>query len=80
MTISQERDARPTTSTRTLRSRKGPLPRPTLNLPLEFKAFCLGHQELFHDYAEVQFGSRPTAEEVIHRVFREILGPAGPVS
>ncbi|WP_326615285.1 hypothetical protein OG949_41045 (plasmid) [Streptomyces scopuliridis] len=53
---------------------EGPLTRPALNLPLEFEAFYLGHQELFHDYAEVQFGSRPAAEEVIHRVFREILG------
>ncbi|MFJ1751130.1 sigma factor-like helix-turn-helix DNA-binding protein [Streptomyces sp. NPDC088116] len=53
---------------------EGPLTRPALDLPLEFEAFYLGHQELFHDYAEVQFGSRPSAEEVIHQVFREILG------
>ncbi|MFC9608019.1 sigma factor-like helix-turn-helix DNA-binding protein [Streptomyces niveus] len=46
---------------------------PALNLPLDFEAFYLGHQEPFHDYAEVQVGSRVAAEAVIHRVFLEIL-------
>ncbi|MEV7683261.1 sigma factor-like helix-turn-helix DNA-binding protein [Streptomyces sp. NPDC088341] len=55
-------------------SQEGPLTRPALNLPLDFEAFYLGHQEPFHDYAEVQVGNRPAAEEVIHRAFLEILG------
>lgn len=44
-----------------------------LDLPLDFEAFYLGHQESFHAYAEVHFGSRKAAEEVIHQVFLEIL-------
>lgn len=44
-----------------------------LDLPLDFEAFYLGHQESFHAYAEVHFGSRKAAEEVIHHVFLEIL-------
>ncbi|MFI1018444.1 sigma factor-like helix-turn-helix DNA-binding protein [Streptomyces sp. NPDC020965] len=67
-------------------SQEGPLTRPglglppaldlspALDLPLDFEAFYLGHQEPFHDYAEVQVGSRHVAEEVIHRAFLEILG------
>ncbi|WP_405856920.1 sigma-70 family RNA polymerase sigma factor [Streptomyces sp. NBC_01515] len=43
-----------------------------LDLPLEFEAFYLGHQEAFHSYAEVHFGTRETAEEVIHEVFLQI--------
>ncbi|MDX3232553.1 sigma-70 family RNA polymerase sigma factor [Streptomyces sp. ME19-01-6] len=43
-----------------------------LQLPLEFEAFYLGHQEFFHDYAEAQLGSRRVAEEAIHQAFREI--------
>lgn len=45
-----------------------------LDLPLDFEAFYLGHQESFHAYAEIHFGSRTAAEDVIHRVFLEILG------
>ncbi|MGY1583813.1 RNA polymerase sigma factor [Streptomyces sp. MN13] len=43
-----------------------------LNLPLDFEAFYLCHQEAFHAYAEVHFGTRQVAEEVIHEVFLEI--------
>ncbi|MGW0331089.1 RNA polymerase sigma factor [Streptomyces sp. NPDC003011] len=43
-----------------------------LDLPLDFEAFYLGHQEVFHAYAEVHFGTRAAAEEVIHEVFLEI--------
>ncbi|EPH41456.1 sigma-70 family RNA polymerase sigma factor [Streptomyces aurantiacus] len=43
-----------------------------LDLPIDFEAFYLGHQEAFHDYAEVHFGTRTAAEEVIHQVFLEI--------
>ncbi|MFD1659055.1 RNA polymerase sigma factor [Streptomyces caeni] len=43
-----------------------------LELPLDFEAFCLGHQEVFHAYAEVHFGTRAVAEEVIHEVFLQI--------
>ncbi|MET9759978.1 sigma-70 family RNA polymerase sigma factor [Streptomyces sp. NPDC006372] len=44
------------------------------DLPLDFEGFYLGHQEFFHDFAEIHFGSRRTAERVIHQVFLEILG------
>ncbi|MFB9458369.1 sigma-70 family RNA polymerase sigma factor [Streptomyces antimycoticus] len=44
-----------------------------LQLPLDFEAFYLGHQELFHDYAETQLGGRRAAEEAIHKAFLEIL-------
>lgn len=43
-----------------------------LELPLDFEAFYLGHHEVFHAYAEVHFGTREAAEEVIHDVFLEI--------
>lgn len=43
-----------------------------LDLPLDFEAFYLGHQAAFHAYAEVHFGTRAAAEEVIHEVFLEI--------
>lgn len=43
-------------------------------LPLDYEAFYLGHQEAFHDYAEVNLGHRGTAEEAVHRGFLEILG------
>ncbi|MBA2811167.1 sigma-70 family RNA polymerase sigma factor [Streptomyces sp. KM273126] len=43
-----------------------------LDLPLDFEAFYLGHQTAFHAYAEVHFGTRAAAEEVIHEVFLEI--------
>lgn len=43
-----------------------------LDLPIEFEAFYLGHQEPFHAYAEVHFGTRTAAEEVVHEVFLEI--------
>lgn len=44
------------------------------DLPLDFEAFYLGHQEFFHDFAEIHLGSRRVAEEVVHQVFLEILG------
>jgi RNA polymerase sigma-70 factor (ECF subfamily) len=44
-----------------------------LDLPLDFEAFYLGHQEFFHDFAEIHLGSRRTAEQVVHQVFLEIL-------
>ncbi|MFJ9714237.1 RNA polymerase sigma factor [Streptomyces sp. NPDC101234] len=43
-----------------------------LDLPLDFEAFYLGHQEPFHAYAEVHFGTREVAEDVIHEVFLQI--------
>ncbi|MHB9864596.1 RNA polymerase sigma factor [Streptomyces sp. YIM S03343] len=43
-----------------------------LELPLDFEAFYLGHQEVFHRYAEVHFGTREAAEEVVHQVFLQI--------
>ncbi|MFM9500050.1 RNA polymerase sigma factor [Streptomyces galilaeus] len=43
-----------------------------LDLPLDFEAFYLGHQEAFHAYAELHFGTRAAAEDVIHEVFVEI--------
>lgn len=43
-----------------------------LDLPLDFEAFYLGHQEAFHAYAEVHSGTREAAEEAIHEVFLEI--------
>ncbi|MEU1403169.1 sigma-70 family RNA polymerase sigma factor [Streptomyces sp. NPDC005728] len=43
-----------------------------LDLPLDFEAFYLGHQEVFHAYAEVHFGTREASEEVIHEVFLQI--------
>ncbi|MFJ4152783.1 sigma-70 family RNA polymerase sigma factor [Streptomyces galbus] len=44
------------------------------DLPLDFEAFYLGHQEFFHDFAEIHLGSRRVAEQVVHQVFLEILG------
>ncbi|MFC8668795.1 sigma-70 family RNA polymerase sigma factor [Streptomyces sp. NPDC057199] len=44
------------------------------DLPLDYEAFYLGHQEFFHDFAEIHLGSRKTAEHVVHEVFLEILG------
>ncbi|PWI05117.1 sigma-70 family RNA polymerase sigma factor [Streptomyces sp. NWU339] len=43
------------------------------DLPLEFEAFYLAYQQFFHDFAELHLGSRPTAEQVVHQVFLEIL-------
>ncbi|MEW1776631.1 sigma-70 family RNA polymerase sigma factor [Streptomyces sp. NPDC086777] len=43
-----------------------------LDLAIDFEAFYLGHQEPFHAYAEVHFGTRELAEEVIHEVFLQI--------
>ncbi|WP_433570187.1 RNA polymerase sigma factor [Streptomyces sp. CA-251247] len=54
----------------------GRLPQPVrdpLALPLDFEAFYLGHQELFHDYAHIQLGSRSDAQDVVHAVFLDIL-------
>jgi RNA polymerase sigma factor (sigma-70 family) len=45
-----------------------------MDLPLEFEAFYLVHQEAFHDYAEVNLGGRDTAEDAVHRGCLEILG------
>ncbi|WNZ06411.1 sigma-70 family RNA polymerase sigma factor [Streptomyces sp. NBC_00487] len=44
------------------------------DLPLDFEAFYLGHQEFFHDFAEIHLGSRRVAEQVVHQVFLAILG------
>ncbi|WP_127355325.1 sigma-70 family RNA polymerase sigma factor [Actinacidiphila soli] len=44
------------------------------DLPLDFEGFYLGHQEFFHDFAEIHLGSRRVAEQVVHEVFLEILG------
>ncbi|MEU9413062.1 sigma-70 family RNA polymerase sigma factor [Streptomyces sp. NPDC048281] len=44
------------------------------DLPLDFEGFYLGHQEFFHDFAEIHLGSRRVAEDVVHLVFLEILG------
>lgn len=41
-------------------------------LPLEFEAYYLSHQESFHDYAQIHFSSRETAEEIVHAAFLEI--------
>lgn len=43
------------------------------DLPLDFEGFYLGHQEFFHDYAEIHLGSWWIAQQVIHQVFLEIL-------
>ncbi|MEU7596550.1 sigma-70 family RNA polymerase sigma factor [Streptomyces sp. NPDC039022] len=43
-----------------------------VDLPIEFEAFYLGHQEFFHTFAELHLGSRAAAEESVHRVFLEI--------
>ncbi|MFI9588099.1 hypothetical protein ACIHCQ_41390 [Streptomyces sp. NPDC052236] len=44
------------------------------DLPLDFEAFYLGHQEFFHHFAKLHLGSRRVAEQVVHEVFLEILG------
>ncbi|WP_329453810.1 hypothetical protein [Streptomyces sp. NBC_01497] len=46
-------------------------------LPLDFEALYLGHQEFFHAFAEIHLGGRRTAEEVVHRVFQDILATWG---
>ncbi|MFJ9380339.1 sigma-70 family RNA polymerase sigma factor [Streptomyces sp. NPDC101455] len=51
-----------------------PVQAPPDPLPIDFEGFYLGHQEFFHDFAEIHLGSRRTAEHVIHEVFLEILG------
>ncbi|MEU7046730.1 sigma-70 family RNA polymerase sigma factor [Streptomyces varsoviensis] len=43
-----------------------------MDLPIDFEAFHLGHQEFFHTFAELHLGSRAAAEECVHRVFLEI--------
>jgi RNA polymerase sigma-70 factor (ECF subfamily) len=43
-----------------------------VNLPLDIQAFYLGHQELYHDYAEAQLGDRAAAEDAVHDAFCEI--------
>ncbi|MFD9004831.1 sigma-70 family RNA polymerase sigma factor [Streptomyces sp. NPDC059582] len=47
---------------------------PPPKLPLSFEIFYLGHQEFFHDFAEIQLGSRQLAAQVVHHAFLEILG------
>ncbi|AVZ76853.1 sigma-70 family RNA polymerase sigma factor [Streptomyces lunaelactis] len=47
--------------------------RDLLALPLDFEAYYLGHQELFHNYAELHLGSRRAAEDAVHGVFLTIL-------
>ncbi|MFJ8313738.1 MULTISPECIES: sigma-70 family RNA polymerase sigma factor [unclassified Streptomyces] len=55
-------------------SRRRDVPvRETLDLPLDYEGFYLGHQEFFHAYAEIHLGSRRGAEDVVHQVFLEIL-------
>ncbi|MCX4231821.1 sigma-70 family RNA polymerase sigma factor [Streptomyces ortus] len=44
------------------------------DLPLDYEAFYLGHQEFFHGFAEIHLGSRRVAEQVVHEVLLEILG------
>lgn len=44
-----------------------------LNLPLDFEAFYLTHEGPYHGYAEAHLGNRRSAEEVVHRVFVELL-------
>jgi RNA polymerase sigma-70 factor (ECF subfamily) len=44
------------------------------DLPLDFEAYYLTHQEFFHAFAEIHLGSRRAAEQVVHQVFLEILG------
>ncbi|MFE9568837.1 sigma-70 family RNA polymerase sigma factor [Streptomyces sp. NPDC006692] len=44
-----------------------------LDLPLDFEAFYLGHQDFFHAYAEIHLGSRTAAEDAVHLVALEIL-------
>ena len=51
-----------------------PVQAPPPDLPLDFEGVYLGHQEFFHDFAEIHLGSRRTAEQVVHQVFLEILG------
>jgi RNA polymerase sigma factor (sigma-70 family) len=54
----------------------GGLARPVrdlLALPLDFEAYYLGHQQLFHDYAEIHLGSRRAAEDAVHAMFLDIL-------
>ncbi|MGW5353389.1 RNA polymerase sigma factor [Streptomyces sp. NPDC004031] len=42
-------------------------------LELDFQAFYLVHQEIFHSYAEVNLGFPGQAREAVHEAFREIL-------
>ncbi|MFI0914323.1 RNA polymerase sigma factor [Streptomyces abikoensis] len=42
-------------------------------LPLDFQAFYLCRQELYHDYATELLGDRKEAEELVHEVFSLIL-------
>jgi RNA polymerase sigma-70 factor (ECF subfamily) len=44
----------------------GQLVQASPDLPLDFEAFYVGHQEFFHDFAEIHLGSRRTAEQVVH--------------
>ncbi|WP_328549487.1 sigma-70 family RNA polymerase sigma factor [Streptomyces sp. NBC_00366] len=50
-----------------------PPPQDGAELPPDFEAFYLGHQEIFHEYAEAHLGSRATAEEVVHTAFVKLL-------
>jgi RNA polymerase sigma-70 factor (ECF subfamily) len=44
-----------------------------VELPLDAEAFYLVHQELYHAYAQAHLGNRRLAEDVVHRVFGELL-------
>lgn len=54
-------------------TRPARLPVDLVDLPLDAEAFYLVHHTLYHAYAEAQLGNRQAAEEVVHRVFAEIL-------
>ncbi|MFI6862788.1 RNA polymerase sigma factor [Streptomyces sp. NPDC050421] len=69
-----DKDVREGASPERGHERAGAMTHVPLDLPLDFEAFYLGHQESFHAYAEVHFGSRKAAEDVVHNVFLEILG------
>lgn len=44
-----------------------------LPLPLDFEAHYVVHQDAYHAYAQINLGSRRSAEEAVHRGFLEIL-------
>lgn len=48
-------------------------PEQSSQLPPEFEAFYLGREGMYRAYAEAHFGSRETAEEIVHTAFLEIL-------
>ncbi|ARQ67712.1 RNA polymerase sigma factor [Streptomyces marincola] len=44
-----------------------------VELPLEAEAFYLAHEQPYRSYAQAHLGNRRLAEEVVHRVFDELL-------